>query len=71
MNFFTKLKIVSKVTKIIKLTKEVISSIDSHKKAKEIIEEAVDKLKDLYKNETSKEVKMIEKLLDEIKALLK
>lgn len=71
MNFFTKLKIVSKVTKIIKLTKETISSIDSYKNAKEIIEEAVDKLKDLYKNETSKEVKMIEKLLDEIKKLLK
>ena len=71
MNFFTKLKIVSKVTKIIKLSKEAISSFDSPKKAKEIIEEAVDKLKDLYKNETSKEIKMIEKLLDEIKALLK
>ena len=71
MNFFTKLKIVSKVTKIIKLTKETISSIDSYKEAKVIIEEAVDKLKDLYKNETSKEVKMIEKLLDEIKKLLK
>ena len=71
MNFFKKLKIVSKATKIIKLSKEVIGSFDSPKKAKEIIEEAVDKLKDLYKNETSKEIKEIEKLLDEIKALLK
>lgn len=71
MNFFTKLKIVSKVTKVIKLTKETVGSIDSYKEAKAIIEEAVKKLKDLYKNETSKEIKMIEKLLDEIKSLLK